>query len=124
MRGVGLLVALLAVAAAAFGCSRPAEVAQGTESLLNPGQALHCSGIERLSPVPAEQELQSRGYEVSWEYFVGPDRISRFERPPGDAVILAINLFGQNEAHVIADIFDPGNPHHRRIRSGEGSGCD
>ncbi|HEV2125577.1 MAG TPA: hypothetical protein VGW38_22725 [Chloroflexota bacterium] len=109
---------------AVVGCSRPVEEAQGSLSALSPGQPLHCSGIERLGPVAAEEELVRRGYRVSWQYFDGPDMTSRFERPPGDAVVLGIDIRDGNEAHVLAEPFDPRSPHHRRIRAGDTMDCD
>ena len=115
-------VAILAMAVFVFGCSRPAEVHEGG-SALNPGEPLHCSGIDRLRPAAAEQELMRRGYRVSWEYFVGPDKVSRLERPPGDAVTLVIEIRDGNVAHIIAETFDP-NSEHRRIRAGRVMDCD
>jgi len=39
----------------------------GHPGLFNPGQPLHCSGIERMRPPEAARFLEALGYAVTWQ---------------------------------------------------------
>lgn len=114
------------VAAVLAGCAWAGieiwEASRPVEGAFNPGQPLNCSGVRSLAPAAAEEELEQRGYDVNWQYHPRPGAPAERSRPPGDAVIIDITIEG-DEALVLAEAFDAGDPLHRRIRAGE-SNCE
>lgn len=92
------------------------------ESPFNPGGELHCSRIQTMTPTGAEAELESRGYDVEWQYEPTPGSTewSR-ERPPRDAdtVVLEVVIDERDStALILAVDYDPDDPEHRRLRQG------
>lgn len=92
------------------------------ESPFNPGGELRCSGIRTMSPAEAEAELRERGYEVEWQYHPtsGSDIIR--SRPPvtDDTVVVEVVVFdADTPALILVEGFDPSDPLHRRLRSGD-----
>ncbi len=64
----GLIASLLLVAGVAAGGVRLVTLATAPgEGLFNPGQPLHCSGVERMTPQDADRFLRAQGYDVTWQ---------------------------------------------------------
>lgn len=88
------------------------------EGAFNPGQPLHCSGIESMTPREAQQELERRGYIVDWQYHPEQGAPAVRERPPEEAVIIEVTLT-DDRALVLAEGSLPTDPLHQRRRNGE-----
>lgn len=94
------------------------------EGAFNPGQPLHCSGIQTMVPAAAERELEERGYAVRWQYHPEPGSAAIRGRPPAGAVVVDIAIVdGGTTALVLAEGFDAQDPLHARLRAGE-TQCD
>jgi hypothetical protein len=67
--GIALAVAatLLVTGVAVGGIALVSNGVIGHEGLFNPGQPLHCSGVNEMSPSVAQQWLTDRGYIVTWQ---------------------------------------------------------
>ena len=67
--GVALAVAatLLIAGVAVGGIAVVSNGVIGHEGLFNPGQPLHCSGVNTMSPLAAQRWLTDHGYSITWQ---------------------------------------------------------
>ena len=67
--GIAVAVAatLLVTGVAVGGIALVSNGVTGHEGLFNPGQPLHCSGVNEMSPSVAQPWLTERGYSVTWQ---------------------------------------------------------
>ena len=66
-----LFVAVLSIAAPRGATGQVSEATPGYPvghpGLFTPGQPLHCSGVDRMTPAEAAPVLEALGYDVTWQ---------------------------------------------------------
>ena len=108
-----------------LGCTRLGQLASpqpsdativAREDPLNPGQALHCSGIESLDPARATIVLQRLGWQVTyrWVYSTGVNTgYGETRSSPPDGVITGM-VYG-DPGWLVMVVSPPNDPQNRPI---------
>lgn len=111
----------LVTGAAAGATLLPEQPMRGQGSPFNPGGALHCTGIELMTPSDAKVQLEERGYEVVWNYFAeSNDDAPTYDQPPDTALVTDVLLLdNRGEALIVAEGYRPGDIVHERLVAGE-----
>lgn len=110
--GIALAVAatLLVTGVAVGGIALVSNGVIGHEGLFNPGQPLHCSGVNEMSPSVAQQWLTERGYSVTWQIEDQDARTSQQAAVPPTSGYIIEGVLKGNQLTLVVETGNAARP--------------